>query len=60
MNIKREDIIRSTHKLDFSETEQELSVCKTWKEDISKESHLLCQYFGGGGCDIHSVEILNL
>lgn len=35
----------------LSKSEEELSVCKTWKEDISKESHLLWQYFGGGGCE---------
>lgn len=44
----------------LSKSEEELSVCKTWKEDISKESHLLWQYFGGGGCENHSVETLNL
>lgn len=44
----------------LSKSEEELKACKTWKEDISKESHLLWQYFGGGGCEIHSVETLNL
>lgn len=60
IKIRRDDVIRSSHKLDFSEYEQEVSASKIWKEDVSKESHLLCRDFGGGECDIHSVETLNL
>lgn len=58
--MKRGDVIRSSHKLDLVNLKRNFSVRKTRKEDISKESHLLWQYFGDGGCEIHSVETLNL